>query len=169
MADFSRAHLFVYARSLGTVLRVDGEIDASNATDLTAAIRNFARLKTPLVLDLSHLRFISVEGFRALLLLNDELRKARVYCGVIGGTAVSPLLRIVHHNGLQVAGSVPEAFQNLEDILRARRRLLSDLAHRKPAQSRVPTQRRVVVVGRFPAAPRVSACRPVHPGSSATR
>ena len=64
-AHFGRAHLFVYARNLGTVLRVDGEIDASNAEDLTRAVRNFARLKTPMVLDLSHLRFISVEGFRA--------------------------------------------------------------------------------------------------------
>jgi anti-anti-sigma factor len=135
MADFDRAHLFVYVRNLGTVLRVDGEIDASNARDLTQAIRSFARLKTPLVLDLSHLRFISVEGFRALLFLIDELRKARVYCGVVGGTAVRPLLRIVHHNGLPIAGSVPEAFQNLEDILRARRQFLADLARPKPAQS----------------------------------
>lgn len=136
MAHFDRALLFVYARSLGTVLRVDGEIDASNAKDLTHAIRNFARLKTPLVLDLSHLRFCSVEGFRALLFLNDEFRKAHVYCSVVGGSAVRPLLRIVHHNGLSIAGSVPEAFQNLEDILRARRQFLSDLTRPRPTQAR---------------------------------
>ncbi|MEE2852076.1 MAG: STAS domain-containing protein [Actinomycetota bacterium] len=135
MAHFDRANLFVYARNLGTVLRVDGEVDASNATDLTQAIRNFARLKTPLVLDLSQLRFVSVEGFRSLLLLNDELRKARVYCSVVGGAAVRPLLRIVHHNGLPIAGSVPEAFQNLEDMLRARQRFLSELARPRPART----------------------------------
>jgi anti-anti-sigma factor len=135
MAHFDRANLFVYARNLGTVLRVDGEIDASNATDLTEAIRNFARLKTPLVLDLSQLRFVSVEGFRSLLFLNDELRKARVYCSVVGGAAVRPLLRIVHHNGLPIAGSVPEAFQNLEDMLRARQRFLSELARPRPART----------------------------------
>jgi anti-anti-sigma regulatory factor len=66
-AHFDRAPLFAYARSLGTVLRVDGDIDASNAKELTQAIRNFARLTTPLVLDLSRLRLISVEGFRVLL------------------------------------------------------------------------------------------------------
>ncbi|OBB97941.1 sulfate transporter [Mycobacterium sp. 852002-40037_SCH5390672] len=131
-AHFDRAHLFVYARNLGTVLRVDGEVDASNAHDLTQAIRNFARLKTPLVIDLSHLRFVSVEGFRALLFLNDELRKSRVYCGVVAGAAVRPLLRIVHDNGLPIAGSVPEAFQNIEDIVRARRRFLTDLARPRP-------------------------------------
>ncbi|MEB4208871.1 STAS domain-containing protein [Mycobacterium sp. 94-17] len=127
MAHFDRAHLAVAARSLCTVLRVDGEIDASNATDLTRAIRNFTRLKTPLVLDLSSLRFVSVEGFRALLSLNDELRKAHVYCRVVGGAAVRPLLLIVHHNGLRTAGSVAEAFQDIDDILRARRQFLSDL------------------------------------------
>jgi anti-sigma B factor antagonist len=135
-AHFDRALLFVYARNLGTVLRVDGEIDASNAQDLTQAVRNFARLKAPLVLDLSHLRFVSVEAFRELLLLNDELRKARVYCSIVGGAAVRPLLRIVHDNGLQVAGSVPEAFQNLADVLRARRQFLTDLARPRPPRSR---------------------------------
>ena len=134
-AHFDRAHLFVYARSLGTVLRVDGEIDASNAKDLTQAIEDFARLKTPLVVDLSRLGFISVEGFRALLFLNDELRKARVYCSVVGGAAVRPLLRIVHHNGLPIAGSVPEAFQNLEDDLRARRQFLTELVRPKGARA----------------------------------
>lgn len=136
MAHFDRARPFVSGRNLGTVLRVDGEIDAANATDLTQAIRNFARLKTPRVLDLSHLRFVSVEGFRALLFLNDEFRKARVYCSVVGGAAVRPLLRIAHHNGLSIAGSVPEAFQNLGDILRPRREFLSDSARPRPAQAR---------------------------------
>lgn len=135
MADFARAHLFVYARSLGTVLRVDGEVDASNARDLTATIRRFGRLKTPLVLDLSRLRFISVEGFRALLLLNDELRKSRVHCCVVPGAAIRALLRLVHDNGLALADSVPEAFQNIEDIVRARREFLSDLARPRPART----------------------------------
>jgi anti-anti-sigma factor len=135
-AHFDGAQLFVYARNLGTVLRVDGEIDASNASDFNQAVRNFARLKTSLVLDLSHLRFISVEGFRTLLFLNDELRKARVYCSVVGGAAIRPLLRIVHDNGLSIAGSVPEAFQNLEDILRARRQFLADLARPRPPRPR---------------------------------
>lgn len=135
MAHFGRAHLFVYARNLGALLRVDGEIDASNADELTQAIRKFARLKTPLVLDLSHLRFVSVAGFRALLVLNDELRRACVHSSVVAGVAIRPLLRIVHHNGLPIAGSVPEAFQNLEDILAARRQFLSDLARPRPAQA----------------------------------
>lgn len=138
MAQFARAHVFVYARCLATVVRVDGEIDAANARDLTEAIRGFARLKTPVVLDLSRLRFLSVEGFRALLFVNDELRKARVHCSVVTGTAIRPLLRIVHDNGLATTDSVPEAFQTIEDILAARRRFVSDLARPRQPRSRVP-------------------------------
>lgn len=137
MADFARAHLFVYARSLGTVLRVDGEVDASNARDLTATIHRFGRLMTPLVLDLSRLRSISVEGFRALLLLNDELRKSRVHCCVVPGAAIRALLRLVHDNRLALADSVPEAFQNIKDIVRARREFLSDLARPAPMRAAV--------------------------------
>lgn len=137
MAKFARAHVFVNARCLATVVRIDGEIDAANADDLTEAIRGFARLKTPVVLDLSRLCFVSVEGFRALLVVNDELRKARVHCGVVAGTALRPLLRIVHDNGLATAGSVPEAFQTIEDIVRARRRFVSDLTRSRQPRSQV--------------------------------
>jgi len=137
MAQFARAHVFVYARCLATVVRIDGEIDASNAEDLAEAIRSFARLKTPVVVDLSRLRFISVEGFRALLFVNDELRKARVHCSVVTGTALRPLLRIVHDNGLATTDSVPEAFQGIEDILRVRRRFLSDLPRLRQPRNQV--------------------------------
>lgn len=133
MADFAGAHLYVYARNFGTVLRIDGDIDASNANDVTQAIRRFARLKTPLILDLTELDFLSIEGFRALLVLNHEHQQARVHCSVVTGTAMRPLLRIVNDHGLPVVGSVAEALQLIEDIVRARRRLLSDmLRHRRP-------------------------------------
>ncbi len=137
MADFNGARLYVFARSLGTVLRVDGEIDASNANDVAHAIRQFARLKTPLILDLSHLEFLSTDGFRALLVLNHENQRSRVHCSVVAGAALRPLLRIVKEHGLPVVGSVPEALQLIEDIVRARRRLLSGaVRHRRPPHDR---------------------------------
>lgn len=137
MAQFAGAQVFVYARCLATVVRIDGEIDAANAKDLTEAVRSFARLKTPVVLDLSGLRFVSVEGFRALLAVNDELRKARVHCSVVTGTAIRPLLRIVHDNGLATTESLAEAFQTIADILEARRRFLSDLPRTRTPRSQV--------------------------------
>jgi anti-sigma B factor antagonist len=132
MADFNGARLYIYARSLGTVLRVDGEIDVLNAHDVAQTIRRFARLKTPLILDLSHLDFLSLDGFRALLVLNRELHQARVHCSVVAGAAMRPLLQIVNDHGLSVVGSVAEALQLIEDIVRSRRRLLYDaLRHRQ--------------------------------------
>jgi anti-sigma B factor antagonist len=132
MADFNGARLFVYARSLGTILRVDGEIDASNSNDVAEAIRRFARLKTPLILDLSHLDFLSIDGFRALLTLNDEHQRARVHCSVVPGAAMRPLLRIIIEHGLPVVESVPEALALIDDIVRARRQLLSGAIRQGP-------------------------------------
>lgn len=131
MADFNGARLFVYARSLGTVLRIDGEIDASNAGHVAQAIRRFTRLKTPLILDLSHLDFLSIDGFRALLVLNHEHQRARVHCSVVAGPAMRPLLGIVSDHGLPVVGSVAEALQLIEDIVRSRRALLSDMVRER--------------------------------------
>nr|WP_241519250.1 STAS domain-containing protein [Mycobacterium paraense] len=137
MADFNGARLYVFARSLGTVLRVDGEIDASNADDVAHAVRQFARLKSPLVLDLSHLEFLGTDGFRALLVLNHENQRSRVHCSVVAGAALRPLLRIVRDHGLPVVGSVAEALQLIEDIVRARRELLSGaVRYRRPLPDR---------------------------------
>jgi anti-anti-sigma regulatory factor len=58
LIDCAAAQLHVHARSLATVLRVDGEIDASDAELLAQAIRRFSQLKTPLILDLSQLDFL---------------------------------------------------------------------------------------------------------------
>jgi anti-anti-sigma factor len=118
MAEFTGARLCVYARSLGTVVRIDGEIDASNANNVAQAIRGFARLKTPLILDLSHLDFLSIDGFRALLVLNREHQRAGVRCSLVVGTAMRPLLHTINNHGLPVVGSVAEALQLIDDMAR---------------------------------------------------
>jgi anti-anti-sigma factor len=133
MADFTGARLYVYARSFGTVLQIDGEIDSSNAENVAEVIRRFARLKTPLILDLSHLDFLSIDGFRALLVLNNEHQRARVHCSVVAGNAMLSLLHIVNAHGLPVVGSVAEALQLIEDIVRAQRQLRSEMfRYRQP-------------------------------------
>lgn len=144
------ARLFVYARSLATVVRVDAEIDAANADCVTQEIRRFSVLQTPLILDLSHLDFLGIGGFRSLLLLNDERQKARLHCSVIAGPALRPLLRIVKHHGLAVVGSVPEALELVEDAIGARRQFLSGLARARDPQRR--TDARVDVIELMPVA-----------------
>jgi len=134
-ANCAAARLHVYARSIATVVRVDGEIDASNAEHVAREIRRFARLKTPLILDFSHLKFLAIDGFRALLAVNDEQQRARLYCSVIPGAAMRQLLRIVTDHGLTLADSVPEALQLIDDVIQARRRFVCDVTReRKSSQ-----------------------------------
>ncbi|GLB82059.1 hypothetical protein Mkiyose1665_28360 [Mycobacterium kiyosense] len=97
-----------YSRNLATVLRVDGEIDASNAELVGAAVRHAGNAKRPLILDLSHLRFIGMEGFQELLSLSTA-------CSMVSGIAMRPLLRVVSDHCLPLVRSVPEALQLLGD------------------------------------------------------
>lgn len=131
LVEFSGARLSAYARSLATVVRVDGELDASNSDDVVQTINRFARLKSPLVLDLSQVTFVGVDGLRTLLALNADLRRARVHFTVVTGPAMRPLLRIVADHGLSLADSVAEALQMIHDVVQARRQVLSDLVRRR--------------------------------------
>src|SRR5262245_50297657 len=76
-ADCGGARMFVYARHLAAVLCVDGEVDGSNADTLAAQIRRFTKVQNPVILDLSHLDFLGVAGFRAVLAVNHEQQTAR--------------------------------------------------------------------------------------------
>lgn len=132
--DCAGASVHVHARSLATVLRIDGEIDACNAELVAQVVRRFARLKAPLVLDVSQLDFLGSAGLRVLLLLDEEHREAQLHNNVVSGAALRRLTRVVTDHGLPVVDSVPEALQNTHDFIHARRRLLMGLAHQGEAQ-----------------------------------
>jgi anti-anti-sigma factor len=136
--DCAGAQVHVHARSLATVLRIEGEIDASNADFVAGAIRRFARLKAPLILDISQLGYLDSAGLRALLLLNEEHRQARLHCSVVSGAALRRLTRVATDHGLPVVDSVPEALQNTHDFIQARRRFLSGPARQREPQRKTP-------------------------------
>jgi hypothetical protein len=125
--DCGGAQLFIYARSLATVLRVDGEIDASNAARIATEIRRFSEVGTPLILDLSHLEFLGIDGFQELLALNYDHYTAGLHCSIVKGVAMLPVLRIVTDHGLPLVKSVPEALQLIDDALAGRRQSLQRL------------------------------------------
>ncbi len=132
--DYGGAQLHVHARSLATVLRIDGEIDASNADVLTQAIRRFSQLKAPLILDLSSLEFLGSAGLEALLVLNDEHQQDQMHCTVVSGVALRRLTQVVPDHGLPTVDSLTQALQHIEDVIRARRRLVSGLARQQEPQ-----------------------------------
>lgn len=132
--DCAGAQIHVHARSVATVLRIDGEVDAAN-TDLVAeAIRRFSRLKAPLVLDLGGLDFLAGSGLRALLVLDEEHRRAGLRCCVVGGAALRRLTRVVPDQGLPIADSVASALAHIEGATTARRRLVSGPARQHEPQ-----------------------------------
>ena len=106
------AQLLVYPRTPATVVRIEGEIDASNAEFIGRAIRRFA-LKTPLIVDASHLDYVGSAGLQVLLILSDQRRQARLHCTVVGGPALHRLTRVVSDHGLPLADSVTDALQLL--------------------------------------------------------
>ncbi|ORV92383.1 sulfate transporter [Mycobacterium interjectum] len=136
--DCAGAQVRVHARSLATVLSIDGEIDASNADLVAEVVRRFARLKAPLVLDVSQLDFLGSAGLRVLLALNEEHRQAQLHNNVVSGAALRRLTGFVSDHGLPVVASVPEALQNTHEFIHARRRLLAALARQGEPQRNAP-------------------------------
>lgn len=138
--DCAGAQLHVHARSIATVLRIEGEIDASNAHLVIQAVRRFSRLKAPLILDLSRLDFLGSAGLEALLVLNDEHRQDRLHCSVVTGVALDRLTQVVPDHGLSIVNSVPEALQHIEGAIRPRRGFVSGLARQQEPQRNAPVR-----------------------------
>jgi anti-anti-sigma factor len=134
MIDCAGARLHVHARSLATVLRVEGDIDASNADLLGDAIRRYSQLKAPLILDLTRLEFLGMAGFRTLLVLNCEHERVGLHWSVVGGAWLQRLTRVVINHGLPLVDSVPEGLQIVDDLVQARRQCLSGLARQHEPQ-----------------------------------
>jgi anti-anti-sigma factor len=132
--DCADARLHVHARSVATVLRVDGEIDASNAHLVAHEIARFSRLKTPLILDLGQLDFLGSAGFSVLQILVDDHRLAGLHCSVVGGPALHRLTAVVRNHGLPVVDSVTEALRQAEVSIRARRRFVPGPARQEEPQ-----------------------------------
>lgn len=118
--DCAGAQLHVQVRGLATVLRVEGEIDASNADLLAQAARRFVRLRVPLILDVSRVEYLGSAGLRALLLVDDECQLARLHCSVVGGESLHRLTRLVTGLRLPLVDSVADALELIRGTTRAR-------------------------------------------------
>ena len=76
------------------VITAHGELDASNAGHLADYFDLCIEHSTPLVLDLSRLKFFGTAGFSALHLINVKCAGANLRWAVVPSKAVSRLLRI---------------------------------------------------------------------------
>ena len=76
------------------VITARGELDASNATQLADYFDLCIAHSTPLVLDLSGLKFFGTAGFSALHLINVKCAGANLRWAVVPSSGVTRLLQI---------------------------------------------------------------------------
>ena len=88
------AQFTAHRGSLGTVITVDGELDAANADQLAAYVQRCVRRSRRVILDLRGLEFIGTAGFSALHRINVVCSGAQAYWAMVPSPAVSRLLRI---------------------------------------------------------------------------
>jgi anti-anti-sigma factor len=125
LVDCAGAALHVHTRSVATVISVEGEIDASNAERVQQAIRRYARLKAPLIVDLSALDFIGLAGLQALTTLDREHERAGLHWHVVDGPRLCRLTRVITDHGLPLIDSVAEALRIIGDQIATRRQCLA--------------------------------------------
>jgi anti-anti-sigma factor len=98
--QLSRTAQFSARRSsAGTVITVDGELDAANADQLAAYVQRSITHSRRVILDLRGLEFIGTAGFSALHRINVACSRAQVRWGMVSSPALSRLLRVCDPDG----------------------------------------------------------------------
>jgi anti-anti-sigma factor len=90
-----------------TVISVSGEIDASNADELSHRACELVSDCAALIVDLADIDFIALDGLHALFALNVQCARAGTTWALIAGHAVSRLLRVADHDKLLPAVASP--------------------------------------------------------------
>ncbi|OCB49390.1 sulfate transporter [Mycobacterium malmoense] len=83
----------------GTLITVDGELDAANADQLAAYVRHVVERSRRVILDLRGLKFIGTAGFSALHRINVVCSGAQAHWAMAPSPAVARLLRICDPDG----------------------------------------------------------------------
>jgi anti-anti-sigma factor len=113
----SRTAQFSARRSrAGTVITVDGELDAANADQLAAYVQRSIMRSKRVILDLRGLEFIGTEGFSALHRINVACSRNQVRWAMVSSPALSRLLRVCDPDG-----TLPVTNPRAEPLLRSRR------------------------------------------------
>lgn len=110
----------------GTLITVDGELDAANADHLAAYVQHSANRSRRVVLDLRGVTFIGTAGFSALHRINVVCSGAQAQWAMAPSSAVARLLRVCDPDGtlpVTTPAAEPLLEPRDEDLARARRLL----------------------------------------------
>lgn len=115
--DHSRAHFCAQRLwPATTVVSVDGELDASNAAELTECGIRYSRPSGQLVLDLSAVKFFGAGCFACLHTLNVRCAGENIDWVLIPSTAVSRVMGICDPAcALPTASGLPAALSMLRE------------------------------------------------------
>jgi anti-anti-sigma factor len=108
--DCRRARMRAKTDTRLTVMSISGEIDASNADELSHRVSELASDRGAVIVDLAEVEFIAIDGLRALFALNIQCARTGTTWALIASHAVNRLLRVGDHDKLLPAvGSATEA------------------------------------------------------------
>src|SRR5689334_23659050 len=93
--DVGGANIRVESRHATTVVAVTGEIDALNAVFTATVLDGFAAGTDPVVVDVSDLGFIGIQGLRMLVDFDDGCQRNGVVWGLVPCGMLSRLLQVV--------------------------------------------------------------------------
>jgi anti-anti-sigma factor len=122
--DCRRARMRAKTDTGLTVISISGEIDASNADELSHRASELTSDCGALIADLADVDFIALDGLHALFALNIQCARTGATWALITGHAVNRLLRVADHDKLLPAvGSATEALLLIRRSSRGHRSL----------------------------------------------
>jgi anti-anti-sigma factor len=122
--DCRRARMKAKTDTGLTVMSISGDIDASNADDVSHHVRELASACGALIVDLAEVDFIALDGLHALIALNIQCARTGTTWALVASHAVNRLLRVGDHDTLLPAvGSATEALLLVRRSSRGRRSL----------------------------------------------
>ena len=122
--DCRRARMRAKTGTGLTVMSISGEIDASNADDVSHHVRELVPDCGALIVDLADIDFIALDGLHALIALNNQCARTGTTWALIANHAVNRLLRVGDHDKLLPAvGSATEALLLVRRSSRSHRSL----------------------------------------------
>ena len=92
--DCNGAQMRAHCRDQVMVVKVTGDIDATNIDRLYDYTRRFVRQTPGLILDLSGVDFVCARGISVLNTLDNDCRTAGTHWAIVGSPFVRRLLRI---------------------------------------------------------------------------
>jgi anti-anti-sigma factor len=92
--DCNGARMRAHCRDQATVLKVTGEIDATNIDRFSDYTRRFVGEAPGLILDLSEVDFLCAKGISVLITLDGDCRRAGTHWAIVGSPCVRRLLHL---------------------------------------------------------------------------